>query len=88
MLLIGRMCDSSTVLAWIQRQEEWSIFVRNRDIEVRELGSCIVLCHISGQLNPADLPCNGGKTLRGCTVMKTPGLSLTVPTLKSKSRQK
>ncbi|KAJ8892412.1 hypothetical protein PR048_004992 [Dryococelus australis] len=29
--------DSTTVIAWIQRQEEWSVFVRNQIKEVREL---------------------------------------------------
>ncbi|KAJ8878255.1 hypothetical protein PR048_018832, partial [Dryococelus australis] len=54
--------DSSTVLAWIQHEEEWPIFVRNHIKGMRELTEGIEWWHISGCLNPADLP------LRGCII--------------------
>ena len=54
--------DSSTVVAWINRQDNWSIFVSNRVKEIREISESKQWRHIPGYLNPADLPS------RGCTV--------------------
>jgi len=51
--------DSSTVLAWIHRDERWGTFVGNR---VREINQCPYQCewrHVPGQINPADLPSRG-----------------------------
>ncbi|KAJ8968554.1 hypothetical protein NQ317_001752 [Molorchus minor] len=53
--------DSSTVIAWVQRNEEWGTFVWNRVSEIRRITSPADWRHISGSSNPADLPS------RGCT---------------------
>ena len=54
--------DSSTVVAWINRQDNWSVFVSNRVKEIRDISEAKQWRHIPGNLNPADLPS------RGCTV--------------------
>ncbi|XP_044766589.1 uncharacterized protein LOC123322673 [Coccinella septempunctata] len=51
--------DSTTVIAWIQRNEEWGTFVHNRVEEIRRLTPLENWHHIPGSRNPADLPSRG-----------------------------
>ncbi|GBN85746.1 hypothetical protein AVEN_157403-1 [Araneus ventricosus] len=53
--------DSTTVLAWISREESWSVFARNRVQEIRKLTSPLAWNHIDGELNHTNMPS------RGCT---------------------
>ncbi|GFX08337.1 uncharacterized protein TNCV_3268261 [Trichonephila clavipes] len=47
--------DSSTVLTWIIRREQWSVFVANRISEIRKLTTSEDWFHISTDQNPADI---------------------------------
>jgi len=51
--------DSSTALAWIQRQEDWGTFVGNRTKEISQLTDIKDWRHVPGEKNPADLPSRG-----------------------------
>ena len=54
--------DSSTVIAWIQREDSWGAFVWNRIQEIRSLTTKEAWCLMPAAMNPADLPS------RGCSV--------------------
>lgn len=51
--------DSSTALAWIQRNDEWGTFVGNRVREIVRLSNSECWRHVPGHCNPADLPSRG-----------------------------
>ncbi|GFV84899.1 uncharacterized protein TNCV_4298811 [Trichonephila clavipes] len=56
--------DSSNVLYWIKKNENWDVYVFNGVQEIRKLINPAEWRHISGSLNPADLPS------RGCNIEK------------------
>ncbi|GFW56406.1 integrase catalytic domain-containing protein [Trichonephila clavipes] len=54
--------DSTTILCWIQRDQNWGTFVRNRVREICSLTSPVVWRHIPGIFNITDV------VSRGCSV--------------------
>ncbi|GIY18772.1 reverse transcriptase, partial [Caerostris darwini] len=54
--------DATVALCWIQREENWGVFVNNRVREIRSLSKKEYWRHIPGKLNPADI------ASRGCTL--------------------
>ncbi|GIX72276.1 reverse transcriptase [Caerostris darwini] len=54
--------DATVALCWIQREENWGVFVNNRVKEIRSLSKKEYWRHIPGKLNPADI------ASRGCTL--------------------
>ncbi|XP_044759014.1 uncharacterized protein LOC123316831 [Coccinella septempunctata] len=51
--------DSSTVLSWIKRKENWKPFIWNRVEEIKRFSKPIDWYHVPGDMNPADLPSQG-----------------------------
>ncbi|GFU03088.1 DUF5641 domain-containing protein [Nephila pilipes] len=66
--------DSSTVLTWITRREQWSVFVTNRISEIRKLTTSEDWLHISTDQNPADILSRGcgPKQLQKCKWWQEP----------------
>ncbi|UYV83583.1 hypothetical protein LAZ67_23001537 [Cordylochernes scorpioides] len=48
--------DSTTALAWIKRDMNWSVFVAGRVKKIRQNSSVIDWRHVPGKENPADIP--------------------------------
>ncbi|XP_035227011.1 uncharacterized protein LOC118199302, partial [Stegodyphus dumicola] len=48
-------------LAWIKKDKNWSVSVRNRVKEIRELSKPSAWKHVPGERNPTDLPSRGYK---------------------------
>ncbi|GBM70895.1 hypothetical protein AVEN_28463-1 [Araneus ventricosus] len=59
---ISFWADSSTILAWIQRNVVWDEFVQNRIKEIKQLTSIEAWRHEPGVMNPSDFPSRGCST--------------------------
>ncbi|UYV75623.1 hypothetical protein LAZ67_13000781 [Cordylochernes scorpioides] len=56
--------DSSTVMAWLKRKNEWNVFLRNRVQEIRDTVNNENWKFVYRKLNPADWPS------RGCSIVQ------------------
>ncbi|GFU02507.1 pro-Pol polyprotein [Nephila pilipes] len=54
--------DSSTAFYWIERNENWGVFIKNRVQEIKSLTFNGIWKHVPGNLNAADLPSRGCST--------------------------
>ncbi|GFX08948.1 integrase catalytic domain-containing protein [Trichonephila clavipes] len=59
--------DSSTVLAWLKREEPWGVFVYNRVKEIWKLIPVKAWRHVPGSLNPTDCPSRGCSAKQLCS---------------------
>ena len=58
-IILNFWTDLSTVMDWIQNQEAWLVFLRNRVKEIRNLKTPKCWRHVPGTFNPAVLPSRG-----------------------------
>ncbi|XP_035217413.1 uncharacterized protein LOC118190749 [Stegodyphus dumicola] len=73
--------DATVALSWIQREENWGVFVNNRVKEIRKLSKQECWRHIPGKLNPADVSSRGFRVF--CWVLRFTNKLLKKPSYSS-----